>query len=409
MTQWQRFQLGQVATIGSGAGFPLEYQGNTDCEFPFLKVSDMNLDGNKRSIQSWNNTISETVRSKLRAVAFPAGSVIFPKIGAAVATNKKRLLIRSCCADNNVMAVAPNHELLEPEFLYFLFLTKNLSDFASDANPPSIRKSVVEEWPIQVPPLDEQRSIVDILSRAEGIVRLRREAQKKAAEIIPALFVDMFGDPATNPKRWPVSLLANYVSISSVVRSPDLSRDADVICMGADSIESKTGMLLYCPTVREVSPKSGKYWFDSGDVLYSKIRPYLAKATLATQSGYCSADMYPLRCKEALDARFFLSLLLSYAFTEFATAESVRARMPKLNRETLFGYRFPLPPITLQKRFAMLAEQCESILKQQTSALERIEATFNSLLEHSFACDVPHGGTNEVSHGHRKVHHEFSV
>ena len=53
-----------------------------------------------------------------------------------------------------------------------------------------------------VPPIDEQRRIVDILSRAEGIVRLRREAQKKAAELIPALFLEMFGDPATNPKGW---------------------------------------------------------------------------------------------------------------------------------------------------------------------------------------------------------------
>jgi type I restriction enzyme S subunit len=55
---------------------------------------------------------------------------------------------------------------------------------------------------VPVPSLPEQHRLVDILSRAEGIVRLRREAQKKAQELIPALFLDMFGDPATNPKGW---------------------------------------------------------------------------------------------------------------------------------------------------------------------------------------------------------------
>jgi type I restriction enzyme S subunit len=49
---------------------------------------------------------------------------------------------------------------------------------------------------LPLPPLPEQRRIVDLLSRAEGIVRLRRDAEKKAAELIPALFFDLFGDPA---------------------------------------------------------------------------------------------------------------------------------------------------------------------------------------------------------------------
>ena len=65
---------------------------------------------------------------------------------------------------------------------------------------------------VPIPPIPEQRSIVDLLSRAEGIVRLRREAEKKAAELIPALFIDMFGDPGTNPKGWPIRKVANFVT-----------------------------------------------------------------------------------------------------------------------------------------------------------------------------------------------------
>lgn len=61
-------------------------------------------------------------------------------------------------------------------------------------------------------PRAEQRRIVDLLARAEGIIRLRREAQQKAAELIPAIFIDMFGDPATNPKQWPVLPLGEVLA-----------------------------------------------------------------------------------------------------------------------------------------------------------------------------------------------------
>ncbi|GAO36134.1 hypothetical protein SCT_1534 [Sulfuricella sp. T08] len=378
-------RLADVAKVDSGAGFPLQYQGTQDAVFPFLKVSDMNLAGNEREIQRWNNSVSDEVRGKLRAKAFPAGSLIFPKIGAAIGTNKKRQLTQPSCADNNVMAVIPKPELLEPDFLYFLFLAKNISDFASDSNPPSIRKSEVENWQVQVPTLSEQRRIVDILSRAEGIVRLRREAERKAAELVPGIFLDMFGDPATNPRGWPVESLGKHVGIPSVVRTPDLAAEADMLCIGADSIESMSGKLISMPTVRDVLPKSGKYWFDAGDALYSKIRPYLAKATLVQTGGYCSADMYPLRCGITLRPTFLLSLLLSKAFTEYATAESVRASMPKLNRVALFKYQFPLPPVRLQEIFSEHAEAMQAIQFQQSTATDKAKATFDALLAQVFS------------------------
>lgn len=124
MTTWKKFPLSEIASIGSGAGFPIADQGSEGEEFPFIKVSDMNLPSNERIIQTWNNSVSEVVRHKLRATAFRAGSVIFPKIGAAIATNKKRILTRPTCVDNNVMAVAANPEFLDDGFLFYRRLSK---------------------------------------------------------------------------------------------------------------------------------------------------------------------------------------------------------------------------------------------------------------------------------------------
>jgi type I restriction enzyme S subunit len=75
-----------------------------------------------------------------------------------------------------------------------------------------LNKAKVEALPIPLRPLQEQRRVVDLLSRAESIVRMRREAEQKAKEIIPALFLDMFGDPATNPKSWEVTTLGEIIA-----------------------------------------------------------------------------------------------------------------------------------------------------------------------------------------------------
>ena len=247
------------------------------------------------------------------------------------------------------------------------------------------RPAEVAKIKIPLPPLAEQRRLAGLLSHAEGIVRLRREAQRKAVELVPALFLDMFGDPASNPKGWPVVALGDYLSIQSSVRTPDLVANAHLPCIGADSIESATGRIVSWPTVGEIRPISGKYSFDKSDVLYSKIRPALRKAIIAPSNGYCSADMYPLRPNERASAEFVVSLLLSKDFTDYAVGVSMRAQMPKVNRETLFAYKAPLPPVELQRNFAEKAGAVRGIAAQQAAALTTAEATFDALLHQSFA------------------------
>ncbi len=288
---------------------------------------------------------------------------------------------------STLATLRPEMSKLDSGYLFYFIKGSYalLNSRTKGAAIPHLDKDLLLGLSLPLPPLPEQRRIVDFLSRAEGIVRLRREAEKKAAELIPALFLDMFGDPATNPKGWTVANLGEHVEIPSVVRTPDLIKDADHPCIGADSIESHTGKLIGITMVKNVKPKSGKYWFDTGDVLYSKIRPYLAKASLAPVGGYCSADMYPLRCKPSLHADFLLGLLLSTAFTDYATAESVRAQMPKLNRETLFSYRFPVPSMKLQLHFSEQAFAVRSIQIQQVAATTKAQATFDVLLAQAFS------------------------
>ena len=81
---WPKVKLGDVAVVGSGSGFPVIYQGESEGVYPYYKVSDMNTIGNEIYMSSANNYITEEVRNKLRAKVFVKSSIIFPKIGAAI-------------------------------------------------------------------------------------------------------------------------------------------------------------------------------------------------------------------------------------------------------------------------------------------------------------------------------------
>lgn len=152
--------LGEVCTIQSGAGFPDRHQGRSSGKYPFYKVSDMNLVGNEEALTVANNYVSETVRSELRAKLFPEGSIVFPKVGGAIATNKKRVVAASGCVDNNIMGLIPDENALEREYLHEWLRVLNIYEFSNKANPPSITQMTVAAWPIWLPSRDEQQRIV---------------------------------------------------------------------------------------------------------------------------------------------------------------------------------------------------------------------------------------------------------
>lgn len=155
--------LGNVCEIRSGWGFPNAEQGKKEGEFPFFKVGDMNNDGNEMFMYTANNYIDAEVVKKLKCKPAPEGTIIFPKIGAAIGTNKKRILVKESCYDNNVMGLIASQEL-NPRFLFYIMHSVDLMSFTDSAGAvPSIRKSAVEKYNIPVPPLEVQSEIVRIL------------------------------------------------------------------------------------------------------------------------------------------------------------------------------------------------------------------------------------------------------
>ena len=120
--------LGDVSEFRAGWGFPESEQGKTEGKYPFYKVGDMNNSAVFMDIA--NNYISEETSIKLRCKPAPRGTIIFPKIGATMGTNKKRILTKDSCYDNNVMGIIAKSDIINDRFLYYYFSGFKLMDFA---------------------------------------------------------------------------------------------------------------------------------------------------------------------------------------------------------------------------------------------------------------------------------------
>ena len=164
----------------------------------------------------------------------------------------------------------------------------------------------------------------------------------------------------------------------------------DLPHINGENIEAETGRLGRYQTAADDKVFSQKFKFDKGDVLYSKLRPYLRKAAIAPSDGLCSADMYPLKVsKDRLLPEFLLLELLSDRFSKYAIEEFARSRMPKLNREALFAWKMTLPSTEEQKSIVSKARRSTAaleLLRDRTSAqMARLNTLEPALLRAAFS------------------------
>nr|WP_314582126.1 restriction endonuclease subunit S [uncultured Pseudomonas sp.] len=187
---WVLSRLGHVGEWAVGSGFPTQEQGLTDQPIPFCKVSDMNLSGNERFILTANNSIDESTASRLRVNVHPAGTVIFPKIGGAIATNKRRLLVKPTAIDNNCLGLTPNGTL-SSNYLYLLLSSIDLTRYQAGTSVPALSQGVLADIIVGVPPLAEQHRIVakvdELMALCDRLEVHQDDAENAQAQLVQAL------------------------------------------------------------------------------------------------------------------------------------------------------------------------------------------------------------------------------
>jgi type I restriction enzyme S subunit len=261
-----------------------------------------------------------------------------------------------------------------------------MSDFRGAAQGGISREFA---YKVLVPPLPiaEQRRIVDLLSRAEGIVRLRRDAEKKAAELIPALFLDMFGDPVTNPKGWPVAKFGD-VGVLDRGKSRHRPRDAVELYGGTypfiqtgDVANSGGRITRHTATYSEAGLAQSKLW--KTGTLCITIAANIAKTGVLTFDA-CFPDSVVGFLPGGVVRTNYVQAWLAF-LQPTLEANAPQAAQKNINLEILRNLPMILPPLDLQSQFENRCESIFGIQFQQSTATAKAQATFEALLANAFA------------------------
>ena len=286
-----------------------------------------------------------------------------------------------------------------PEYIFFFVRSRafvdGLSALVAGAMYPAVSDSQVLDQELPLPSIAEQRRIVDILSRAEGIVRLRREAQRKAAEIIPVLFINMFGDPATNPKGWVTAPLGNIAEVVSGVTKGRKFNGKKTVMVPYLRVANVQAGFLNLTEVKEIEvlPTDVQALkLRQGDVLLTEGGDFdkLGRGALWEYDiPNCIHQNHVFRVR--LDNRkalpeFFVSYLQSNKAKEYFLRSAKRTtNLASINMTQLKSLPVLLPPMELQTIFLERFQSMRSVSSQQSAATAKAEATFNALLGRTFS------------------------
>ena len=219
------------------------------------------------------------------------------------------------------------------------------------------------------PPKVEQAAIVRFLDYADRKVKPFLHAKRKLIALLNEQIQVIIHQAVTRgldfnvrlrssgqewlgsiPEHWSLKRFKFLASIQKGQVDPNNFKQMNKILIAPNHIQSGSGVITYLETAEEQGASSGKYEVRKGQIIYSKIRPNLAKAAIAPSDCLCSADMYPISVLEKeIVTEYFLLLLLSKPFTKFAVDSSLRVAMPKVNRDVLKECWLWYPDINEQK------------------------------------------------------------
>lgn len=384
MTGWQTKPLGELVDF-RGGGTPRrdrpDYWGGG---IPWASVKDLQ----SQSLETTLETITAAGLANSAASLIPEGTVI---IASRVGLGKVAINLKPVAINQDLKALTPRNGDLLPRYL-LQFLLSKAAYFEQAGVGATVKGLTVADYQrlnVPVPPLAEQQRIVSLLDEADDLRKLRAQADRRTADLIPALFHEMFGEVGAS-SRWPLEPFGNLATIEATLVDPQKKEFRDLPHIGPDRIEQKNGRLLQSRSAREDGLISAKFLFDERDVLYSKIRPNLRKAALPERRGLCSADMYPVRPGTRLVREFLWAYLLTDYFTARAVELSARANMPKLNRIQLGSISVPVPPLQLQQKFAQRVTDIRALEIEQAASRARLDGLFQSMLHVVFVRTETH-------------------
>lgn len=233
----------------------------------------------------------------------------------------------------------------------------------------------VQRYEIAELSIEKQIRICDNLDKIHSIIISQKKEMDYLDELVKARFVEMFGNPVSNKKGWatePMYQVAPIVSYEGNI-------DNEVWLLNLDMVEAQTGRIIEYIIVSKNKLGSSICQFDTSNVLYSKLRPYLNKVVIPDRCGCATSEMLPLQpVQEKLNRTYFAYMLRDNEFVSMIKEKVSGAKMPRVSMDELKNFKVPLPKLKMQNEFADFVRQIaksKAVIEKSLKELETLQAS----------------------------------
>lgn len=275
-------------------------------------------------------------------------------------------------ASTGFAVLRANLKLVDSRYLFYRAQHPEFIDYlvtnATGASYPAVSDGIVRRAPLPLPPPSEQKRIVELLDEADRLRCLRREADAKAARILPALFLKMFGDPETNPKGLRKKSLGKLIK----VKSGDFLPAKDMAPNGSFPVYGGNG----------VNGFHDQYMFEERKVVLGRVGVYCGVVHYSEQRAWITDNaLYVSEKFEPIDDRYLVAALEVANLNQYAG----RAGQPLISGSRIYPIEILVPPETAQLVFAKSAAVLLEMEGQREKAGKQLDQLWNLLMQRAFS------------------------
>ena len=384
-------KLGEVCDVERG-GSPRpinKYLTNDEDGVNWIKIGD--APENSMYITSTKQKITKEGMKKSRYV-LPGDFLL----SNSMSFGKPYILKIDGCIHDGWLVLRDKCNLFHKEYLYYALSSKSVyerfKNLAVGGVVNNLNSSVVKEVLIPLPPLTVQKQIAKTLDTVSELLSLRKQQLAELDSLTKAIFYDMFGDPVINDKGWELKKLSDCCCVNPSKKEIDyFTDDLEVSFISMASV-SENGDINTNEIRKYREVKTGFTYFYENDVLFAKITPCMENGKgaiargLKNSIGFGSTEFHVLRPKKGISNSEWLYYLTTLPiFREIAEKSMTGSAGQKRVPASFFDkYIVPLPPLSLQDKFADIVAKTEEQKSIVKKAIAETQLLFDSLMSQYF-------------------------
>lgn len=352
---WPLIAIKDFCRTSSGGTPSRDVSEYYDGTIPWIKSGDLR----EKTVEHATEFITELAIQKSSAKIVPAGAILLAMYGATV--GRMAMLGIDAATNQAVCSIIPDKKKAFTKYVYYALLAK-VPEFLRNAvggAQPNISQGMIKDTKVPLPPLTEQKRIAAVLDKADAIRRKRQQTIQLADEFLRAVFLDIFGDPVTNPKGWAIADLKDIAVIQigpfgTQLHKEDYTSGGIPLINPTHIVESKiipNPDLTIGPAKYDELPE---YRLERDDIIMGR-RGEMGRAAIVTskEAGWlCGTGSLFIRPDKKGAFSYYLHKFLTSEYVKkHLETESLGATMPNLNKTIVGNIKVPIPDEISTARF----------------------------------------------------------